>query len=57
MGYNGIRSSNLGDTNVSQISKNILKVYVELYVNALMYSFPGESFHQILKGVYNPKKV
>lgn len=37
MGDNGIRSSNLGDMNVSQKSKNIPKVYAELYVRTLMY--------------------
>lgn len=37
MSYVGIRSFNLGDMNGSQKSKNILKVYAELYVNALMY--------------------
>lgn len=37
MSYIGIRSFNLGDMNGSQKSKNILEVYAEVYVNALMY--------------------
>lgn len=61
MSYVGIRSFNLGDMNGSQKSKNILKVYAELYVNVLMLCcFSGErfhSFHKILRGLYNPKKV
>ena len=58
MGDNGIRSSNLGDMNVSQKSKNIPKVYARIVCKGInVRSFPGESFHQILKRLHNPKKV
>lgn len=61
MSFIGIGSFNLGDMNGSQKSKNILKAYAELYVNALMYVVflekDSTAFTRFSEGSNNPKKI